>query len=46
MTIDPKMGNIYPLTAEFGPALATTPENPRQRPPMIKDSFVVLVVEK
>jgi DNA-binding beta-propeller fold protein YncE len=46
MTIDPMTGNVYLPTAEFGPAPAATPENPRQRPPMVKDSFVVLVVGK
>jgi DNA-binding beta-propeller fold protein YncE len=46
MTIDPKTGNIYLPTAEFGPAPQATAENPRARPPMIKDSFVILVVGK
>jgi DNA-binding beta-propeller fold protein YncE len=46
MTIDPKTGNIYLPTAEFGPTPQTTAENPRPRPAMIKDSFVILVVGK
>jgi DNA-binding beta-propeller fold protein YncE len=44
MTIDPKTHDVYLPAAQFGPAPASTPENPRPRPPMIKNSFVVLVV--
>jgi YVTN family beta-propeller protein len=46
MAIDPQTHNIYLPTAEFGPAPAATPENPRPRPTMVKDSFVILVVGK
>jgi YVTN family beta-propeller protein len=46
MAIDPQTHNIYLPTAEFGPAPAATAENPRPRPAMVKDSFVILVVGK
>jgi DNA-binding beta-propeller fold protein YncE len=46
MTIDPKAHNIYLPTAEFGPTPPATPENPRPRPAIIKDSFCVLVMGK
>ena len=46
MAIDPKTHDVYLPTAQFGPAPAPTPDNPRGRPPLVKDSFVVLVVER
>lgn len=46
MTIDPKTGNIYLPTAEFGPAPQASADNPRPRPAVVKDSFVILVVGK
>jgi len=46
MTIDPETHIVYLPAVQFGPAPAATPENQRPRPPMIKDSFVVLVVGK
>ena len=44
MALDTKTHKIYMPAAEFGPAPAATPENPRPRPAMIPDSFIVLVV--
>ncbi len=44
MAIDPRTHAIYLPTAQFGPAPAATAENPRPRPPLVKDSFTVLVV--
>ncbi len=44
MTIDPTTGMLYTVTADFGPRPAATTENPRPRPPILPDSFVVLVV--
>jgi DNA-binding beta-propeller fold protein YncE len=44
MAIDPKTHTIYLPTAEFAPPPPATPEAPKQRPVMIKDSFTVLVV--
>jgi DNA-binding beta-propeller fold protein YncE len=46
MTLDPKTHQIYLVTAKFGPPPAATTENPRPRPTMLPDSFVVLVVGK
>lgn len=44
MTFDPSSGKIYLVTAQFGPRPAPTPDNPRPRPAILPDSFVVLVV--
>jgi len=46
MALDAKTHNVYLVTAEFGPRPAPTPENPRPRPPMLPNSFVVLVFGK
>jgi DNA-binding beta-propeller fold protein YncE len=46
MAIDLKTHCLYLPTAQFEPAPAATPENPRPRPTIIKGSFVVLVVGK
>lgn len=43
MALDPKIHNIFLVTAEFSPPPALTPENPRPRPTIVPDSFVVLV---
>jgi DNA-binding beta-propeller fold protein YncE len=44
MAIDSKTHNIYLPAAEFAPSPRATPEAPKLRPVMIKDSFTVLVV--
>jgi YVTN family beta-propeller protein len=44
MTYDAASGRLYLPTAEFGPAPAPTPENPRARPPIVPGSFTILVV--
>jgi hypothetical protein len=46
MTVDEKTHNLITVTADFEPAPAPTPGQPRQRPKMIPDSFVVLVYGK
>ncbi len=46
MAIDTKLNKIYLPVAEFAPAPKPTPEVPKPRPTMIKDSFAVLVVGK
>jgi DNA-binding beta-propeller fold protein YncE len=46
MAIDPKTHNIYLPTARFAPPPTSPPEDSRQRPTMVKDSFVILVVGK
>ncbi len=44
MAVDPQTHRLYLATAQFGPASAPTPEAPRPRPAIIKDSFEILVV--
>jgi YVTN family beta-propeller protein len=44
MALDPTTGKIYLVTAEFGPRPAATAANPRPRPPIVPNSFVVMVV--
>jgi len=46
MALDPKTHNLYLVTAQFGPRPAPTPQNPHGRPPILPDTFVVLVVGK
>jgi YVTN family beta-propeller protein len=43
MEVNPTSHDIYTVTAEFGPAPAATPENPRPRPTIVPDSFTLLV---
>lgn len=44
MALDAKTHKIYLATADFGPAPAPTADNPRPRPAILKDTFVILVV--
>jgi DNA-binding beta-propeller fold protein YncE len=44
MELDPKTHHIYLVTADFGPKPAPTADQPNPRPPILPDSFVVLVV--
>jgi YVTN family beta-propeller protein len=44
MTVDPKTHNVYLVTAKFGPPPAPSAGEPRPRPSILPDSFVVLVV--
>jgi len=44
MALDAKTHNVFVVTAQFGPRPAPTADNARPRPPMVPDSFVVLVV--
>jgi hypothetical protein len=44
MTLDPRTGNVYLVTADFGPAPAPTEAQPHPRPVPIAGSFEVLVV--
>jgi hypothetical protein len=46
LALDEKTHNIFVVTAQFGPRPAATADNPRPRPPMVPDSFVVLVLGK
>ncbi|MGA8142593.1 MAG: YncE family protein [Candidatus Acidiferrales bacterium] len=43
ITLDPKTHEVYLVTADFGPRPAPTPENQHPRPPILPNSFVVLV---
>lgn len=45
MELDPTSHKLFTVTARFGPAPEqATPENPRRRPPILPDSFVLLVL--
>jgi DNA-binding beta-propeller fold protein YncE len=45
IAIDSKTHHIFLPTAEFGPAPEPTTDNPRPRPSIIPDSFVILDIE-
>jgi hypothetical protein len=44
MAYDPAADRVYTVTAEFGPRPAPTADNPRPRPPVLPESFVVIVI--
>ncbi|MGA2250373.1 YncE family protein [Terracidiphilus sp.] len=44
MAYDPASDRVYTVTADFGTAPAATAENPRPRPPVLPDSFRVIVI--
>jgi len=46
LALDTKTHNVYVVTADFGPRPAPPADNPHPRPPILPDSFVVLVVGK
>ena len=46
MALDGQTHNVYTVTASFGERPAATTDNPHPRPPMVPDSFIVLVVGK
>ena len=46
MTLDPEHHRVYLVTAKFGPPPAATAEQPRPRPAILPDTFVVLVVDR
>ncbi|HEV3510330.1 MAG TPA: YncE family protein [Candidatus Sulfotelmatobacter sp.] len=46
MALDSKTHNVFTVTAQFGPRPAPTADNAHPRPPILPDSFVVLVVGK
>src|SRR5579864_267654 len=43
MALDPKTHKVYLVTASHGPKPASTPDKPRGRPPILPNSFVLLV---
>jgi DNA-binding beta-propeller fold protein YncE len=46
MALDTKTHKVFVVTADFGTAPAPTADTPHPRPPMIPDTFVVLVLSK
>jgi YVTN family beta-propeller protein len=46
MALDPKTHNVFLVTAKFGTPPAPTTDQPHPRPPILPESFVVLVVGK
>jgi DNA-binding beta-propeller fold protein YncE len=44
MAVDEKTHRVLLVTADFGPAPSPTADQPRPRPPMVPDTFTVLVV--
>ena len=46
MALDPKTHDVFLVTAKFGTPPAPTQDQPHPRPPILPDSFVVLVVGK
>jgi len=44
MALDPRTHQVYLVTADFAPMPPPSPGQPRQRPAILPDSFVVLVV--
>src|SRR5580700_2133004 len=46
MALDYETHTVYLVAAEFGPAPAPTKENPRPRPPVLPDTFTVLIYGK
>ncbi len=46
MALDEKTHNVFLVTAQFGPSPAPTADQPHPRPPILPDSFVVLVFGK
>jgi YVTN family beta-propeller protein len=44
LALDPLAHRVYLVTALFGPTPAPTDEQPKPRPPMLPDSFTVIVV--
>jgi DNA-binding beta-propeller fold protein YncE len=43
MALDPKTHKVYLITADFAPAAAATPENPRPRPTPVPNTFTLLI---
>jgi DNA-binding beta-propeller fold protein YncE len=46
MALDTKTHKVFVATADFGTAPAPTADTPHPRPPMVPDTFVVLVLAK
>jgi DNA-binding beta-propeller fold protein YncE len=46
MALDPASGMLYTVSATLGPKPAASPSNPKRRPAILPDSFVVLVYSR
>jgi DNA-binding beta-propeller fold protein YncE len=46
MALDPKSHRLYLAAASYGEAPAPTADRPHPRPPMLPDSFVILVLDR
>ena len=46
MELDPASHAVYTVTAQFGPMPAAAPGERRRRPPMVPDTFTLLVLER
>jgi DNA-binding beta-propeller fold protein YncE len=46
MALDEKTHRVFLVTAEFGPPPSPTAEQPRPRPPMVPDTFTILVLDR
>ena len=46
MALDPKTHNVYLVTAKFGSTPPPTADQPHPRPPVLPDSFVLLVMAR
>ena len=46
MALDPSSGTLYTVSAAFGPRPPASPSNPKRRPAILPDSFVVLVYSR
>jgi YVTN family beta-propeller protein len=46
MTVDTKTHTVYTVTADFGPAPAATPENPRPRAQILPNTFTLLIYRR
>jgi hypothetical protein len=46
MALDPKTHRLYLAGASYGETPAPTADHPHPRPPMLPDSFVMLVLDR
>lgn len=46
LALDPSSGAVYTVSAKLGPKPPPSSDNPKGRPPVLPDSFVVLVVRR
>ena len=46
MAVDPSSGTLYTVSAALGPRPPASPSNPKRRPAVLPDSFVVLVYSR